>query len=285
MVVGVQYKVLFVGLGSIGKMHLKNLLYLKPGCKVDALRHSGEEHPNISEVYKEYRDVPNGYDIIFITNPTSLHLEAVNHLTSKGKNLFIEKPIFERPYDCNFSEGINYVACPLRHNSVVKSLKKYIENHDVFSFRAICSSYLPEWRSDTDYRKNYSADRNMGGGVELDLIHEIDYLRWCFGDFSEVKRISGKKSNLDISSNDIATYIFENEKVIGSLHLDYFGRQTKREIEIYTSEETKAFDLMKSENDMYLNEMIYFLRLVEEHPKNYYNSPDFALKSLRVALI
>lgn len=285
MVVGVQYKVLFVGLGSIGKRHLKNLLYLKPECKVDALRHSGEEHPNISEVYKKYEDVPSDYDIIFITNPTSLHLEAVSHLASRGKHFFIEKPIFEKPYECVFSEGINYVACPLRHNSIIQSLKKYVETNKVFSFRAVCSSYLPEWRKNTDYRKSYSADSSMGGGVELDLIHEIDYLRWIFKDFSEVKKIITKKSDLEISSNDVAVYLLENENVVGSLHLDYFGRTSKRQVEVFSQKETVMFDILKAENDMYLDEMQYFLKLIENQPKSYYNSTNFALESLKMALL
>ena len=278
-----QYKVLFVGLGSIGQKHLTNLQKLGE-FEIDALRTKNEPLSGISKVYTSYEDLPDDYDIAFITNPTNLHKEAIEKLSNKVKNMFIEKPIFDRIQDCKFSDGVNYIACPLRYSNVIKSLKTYSENHEIFSFRAICSSYLPEWRKTSDYRKCYSAKADMGGGVELDLIHEIDYLKWIFGDFDEVKRVSGKKSDLEITSNDVAVYLLGNEKVIGSLHLDYFGRKTKRQIEVYTKDETKIFDILDTANDIYLEEMQYFLDLVKTQNKNGYNTPKEALESLRLAI-
>lgn len=284
MEAGVQYKVLFVGLGSIGKRHLKNLLSLGDFC-VDALRRTQEVIDGINNVYTSYEDVPDDYDIIFITNPTNLHYEAISKLKDKTKNMFIEKPIFNEIKDCEFSEGINYVACPLRYSSGVAELKKFAENHTIYSFRAICSSYLPEWRKNTDYRKCYSAKADMGGGVELDLIHEIDYLKWIFGPFDKVKRISGKKSDLEISSNDVAVYIFENKNVVGSLHLDYFGRETKRQIEVFAQNETKTFDLTINKSEMYVEELKYFLNIIKTGQKDYNNNTKEAIESLRMALV
>ena len=47
------------------------------------------------------------YDIIFITNPTNLHHKTIENLKFKTKNLFIEKPIFDKIQDCEFSSGVN----------------------------------------------------------------------------------------------------------------------------------------------------------------------------------
>ncbi|MBR1754360.1 Gfo/Idh/MocA family oxidoreductase [bacterium] len=278
-----QYKVLFVGLGSIGQKHLKNLSSLVD-VKADALRTKNEPFENVENIYTCYESIPDDYDIIFITNPTTLHYEAISKLKNKAKNMFIEKPIFEKLYDSEFSSGVNYVACPLRHNSAIKELKNFVENNKVYSFRAICSSYLPEWRKTGDYRNCYSAKAEMGGGVELDLIHEIDYLKWIFGRFDKISKISGKKSDLEINSNDVAVYIFENKNVIGSLHLDYFGRETIRQIEVFAQNETKVFDLTKNKDDMYIEEMKYFLNLIETENKSGYNTPQEALESLEAAL-
>lgn len=282
---GVQYKVLFVGLGSIGKRHFNNLRLIMPDCRIDALRQSPDMLDGLENVYTSYEEIKADYDIAFITNPTKLHYETINKLSKKVKNMFIEKPIFDKIQESEFSEGINYVACPLRYSDAVKELKKYSQENKIFAFRAICSSYLPNWRKTGDYRKCYSANADMGGGVELDLIHEIDYLKWIFGKFDLVKRISGKKSNLEITSDDIAVYTFENKSVIGSLHLDYFGRTTKREIEVYTKDETKVFDLTKSTNDIYIEELNYFLNLIKTKEKNHYNTPQEAIESLEEALV
>ena len=276
-------KVLFVGLGSIGKKHLNNLRILGD-FEIDALRTKNVNDLGLNMVYTSYDELPSDYDIVFITNPTNLHYESITKLADKTKNMFIEKPIFDKPQECKFSNGINYVACPLRYSPVVKELKDYVKNHEVYAFRAICSSYLPDWRKTGDYRQCYSAKSDMGGGVELDLIHEIDYLKWVFGDFDKVSCVSGKKSKLEISSNDIAVYSFENNEVIGSLHLDYFGRETKREIEVFSEDETKKFDITKACQNIYIDEMKYFLSLISEKPKKYNNMPNEAIRSLEVAL-
>ena len=74
-----QYKVLFVGLGSIGQKHLKNLKSVAE-VKVDALRTKNEPFEGIENVYTSYDEVPNDYDIVFITNPTSCHHDAIMNL-------------------------------------------------------------------------------------------------------------------------------------------------------------------------------------------------------------
>ncbi len=121
------------------------------------------------------------YDIIFITNPTFLHYETLKRCLTLSNNIFIEKPLFENSnYDLNEltikDSGIYYIACPLRFNPVIDYLKEHLSKYSVYSVRVICSSYLPEWRNNIDYRNNYSAKKELGGGVSLDLIHEIDIL-------------------------------------------------------------------------------------------------------------
>lgn len=44
--------------------------------------------------YTDMADVPAHYDLVFITNPTSLHADALTQVEGRGEALFIEKPIF-----------------------------------------------------------------------------------------------------------------------------------------------------------------------------------------------
>ena len=146
--------------------------------------------------------------------------------------------------------------------------------------RSISSSYLPEWRPGVDYRKTYSAHRDMGGGVSIDLIHEWDYLTFLFGMPEKIFSIIGKKSQLEIDSDDYAIYISEYKNMIAELHLDYFGRKTIREIQIFTKKDTivgdiannkiiflnkgRTIDFCEERDDFQKREMIYFLNAISE---------------------
>ncbi|SHL49678.1 Predicted dehydrogenase [Anaerocolumna jejuensis DSM 15929] len=256
------YKIGMIGMGSIGNRHLKNVLMLlqkknRSFC-IDIIR-SGKGNPInkdimqfIDNIYYNYEDAPSNYDIIFITNPTFMHYETIKQFVSKTKHMFIEKPVFE---SINVSldtlhlkeNSIYYVACPLRYTKVIQYLKQNIKLGDVFSVRVICSSYLPEWRQDQDYRDTYSAHIDQGGGVSIDLIHEWDYIYYLFGQPRNVMNIKGKFSNLEIDSDDLSIYIADYVTMAVEVHLDYFGRKNSREIQIFTEDDTIVGDLVNSE--------------------------------------
>lgn len=293
-------KVCFFGLGSIGKRHLRNVTNICENKGMDIEVHAFRNTNNKlddeikSLVDKEIfikDDLCSDYDIIFINNPTSMHYETIEFMKDKCKNMFIEKPIFDNiVYDLkklDLNEGFYYVACPLRYSNVVECLKDNIDIDKVYSVRAICSSYLPNWRKNTDYRKTYSAIKSQGGGVSIDLIHEWDYLTYIFGFPNNVFNFQGKFSDLEIDSEDLSVYIAKYNDKLVELHLDYFGRTSKREVEIYTDlgcikgdfiNNKVMFDYDKKDiifynednNYMYEKEMEYFLDCVIN--KKYKNS-------------
>lgn len=254
-----KYKIAFVGIGSIGKRHLRNLAtYLKgkgDTFEIDLYRSGyGSELPEdirplVNEIYPYSECVKKEYDIVFITNPTISHYEALKRFVGHAKSFFIEKPIFDKTdVDMSIFDDLKdvecYVACPLRQHPVVSYVKKHINPDEVISARAISSSYLPEWRPGTDYRKCFAAHRDMGGGVGIDLIHEWDYLIDIFGMPIVSYNIQDKVSNLEIDSDDIALYIAKTKTTTIELHLDYFGRQTIRTLDLYTINDTIHCDLL-----------------------------------------
>ena len=127
---------------------------------------------------------------------------------------------------------------------MLQYVKNNVDLYQVYSVRAISSSYLPDWRPGQDYRKTYSAHKDMGGGVSIDLIHEWDYLTWLFSMPSECKQMISKVSNLEIDSDDLAVYIGRNDKTTFELHLDYFGRRTLRTLDLFTEDDTIHCDLI-----------------------------------------
>lgn len=255
-------KVLFVGLGSIGKRHVRNMAVVTSQMKIPfeayALRSTVSSLENdiaqhIREVYTDSAMVPDDFDVAFITNPTSLHYKTIVQLRGKAKHLLIEKPIFESlNYDISeiLPENIDsqyYVACPLRHTLLFQKLQTICSNIQVHSVRAICSSYLPDWRPGIDYRKTYSAQTHLGGGVDLDLIHELDYLTALFSFPDKIRCLKGNYSSLELDCCDTACYIAEYKDKLLELHLDYFGVVPRREVELYTDDDVIVADFTKQQ--------------------------------------
>ncbi len=294
-----KYKIGIIGAGSIGRRHLRNIVEVLSSrnisFEIDLIR-SGTGNPITSEeaayicnTYLSYDDIPDDYDILFITNPTHLHYETIIKYSNKTKHMFIEKPVFDQS-DIDIRDlglkknGVYYVACPLRYTEVIQYLKKELHNLKIYSARAICSSYLPDWRPNQDYRECYSAHKDQGGGVSIDLIHEWDYISYLFGHPESVFNIRDHFSDLEIDSDDLSIYIARYPHMAVELHLDYFGRKTIREICIFTESDTIIGDITNSEvrylkkeetisfkekrNDFYLKEMEHFYDILAGVEKN-----------------
>lgn len=307
------YKIGIIGLGSIGTRHLLNITQVlasrNRAYEIDLIRSGKGKEPDaqlkrlVTGTVCSYADARDDYDAVFITNPTHRHYDTIKQFVPKTEHMFIEKPVFDSTSvsveDLKLKDGnIYYVACPLRYTNVISYLKENINPDDVYSVRAICSSYLPEWRESGDYRDSYSAHRDKGGGVSIDLIHEWDYLRFLFGTPKRVCNVKGAFSNLEIDSDDLSLYIAEYKDKLVEVHLDYFGRKTIREAQIFTGRDTITADIANSEirflkagktvsfgeqrNDFFLREMEVFFDILEGKATNH-NDISMALQTLRIA--
>lgn len=304
-------KVCFVGCGSIGRRHMLNLynICLKRQEKliVHALRSRTkilcqELTPIVNREMFSIDEMDSFYDAIFICNPTFKHYTTITELQNFSHFFFVEKPVFEhsdyRLEDLRLpKENQYYVACPLRYSSVLMSAREILKDKKVISAQAISSSYLPNWREGVDYRQTYSANREQGGGVKIDLIHEWDYLVELFGYPDKVFSFAGKYSDLEITSDDIAVYIAQYTDKLLELHLDYFGMTGQRYLRVWTSSEEYVFDILKScvyrngeciehyeedRNEMYIREMEYFMEFVKGDFQSS-NSLEHALTVMKIA--
>lgn len=306
-----RYRICFVGLGSIAKRHIANIdvVLRKRGIDytIDLLRRKesgalNDEMSNlINNIYFDVSEIDEPYDVVFITNPTSKHLETLLSFAGKTKSFFIEKPVFSTS-DVEFPEAELkktecYVACPLRYTRVMQYLKEHLDKSKVKNVRVVAASYLPDWRPGTDYRKSYSARKSLGGGVSIDLVHEWDYITYLFGMPKKTTSIIKKISNLEIDSDDIAVYISEYEDMLVEVHLDYFSHEGIRRIEITTddgyivgdlinntirTEAGEILDFYEDRNDYQRRELECFFDIIEEKSVNE-NNIKHALEVLRIA--
>jgi predicted dehydrogenase len=231
----------------MGVRHLGLARELFPEAEIKILTHqSGIEFPehSIDYFFNMEDALEFSPQIAVIANPAPFHLEIAQQLVEIGTHLLIEKPIsistngidklLETSKKFNTIVAIGY---NLRFDPSLQELRKLLQDGQIgsaLSVRSEVGQYLPTWRSGRDYRNGVSAKQNLGGGVLLELSHEIDYLRWIFGDFMWVKATLSKQSTLEIDVEDSAHLTLgflqnqEGTQLIGTLNLDFIRHDTTR---------------------------------------------------------
>lgn len=251
-----KLKIVIFGLGSIGKRHAR-ILQDNFDPVIYAFRSKNDCPKNefgFPEIYNfEELDLIKP-DIAMITNPTDLHLHYARECAQRGMHLFIEKPIsstndgLEEFVKIVKKNKVNvYTAYCLRFHPVIRWLKSYLQSHQPFHVTVNASSYLPHWRKGINHLEHYSASRQRGGGIILELSHEIDYLYHLLGDAHEILMKSQKLSEVSVDVEDYADLLLDYTGVQCNLHLNFFSRLNRREIILDFKDQTLIADLIKSE--------------------------------------
>jgi predicted dehydrogenase len=241
-------KVLIIGYGSIGKRH-------KTVCEqLGYFVHVVSAHSKESKFFfSSIKDGLNNFDpnYVVISNDTFKHLETIKELKSLNfnGNILIEKPIFASFSDVSMTNfKCVKVAYNLRFHPLVQKLKDLLNGQSIISSYFYIGQHLSEWRPNRDYRDVYSASREKGGGVLLDLSHDLDLILYLLGDYKRLTAIGGKYSSLDISSDDIYGLLIKTEACpVISIQLNYLDRRAKRKILINTNYHTFEADLISGE--------------------------------------
>jgi len=258
---------LVIGCGSIGKRHIKNLLALNAGEVIgmdvqDARRHETESQFSIktaASLEDAWKWSPH---VVLVTTPTSLHLPIAIQAAQHGCHLFIEKPLADRldgtdelMREVAARKLISLVGCNLRFHPGLQTLKRLLDERavgQVCAGRVEVGQYLPDWHPLEDYRNNYSAKKNLGGGVILDAIHELDYIRWLLGEVKSMACFAGKLSRLEIETEDTAAILLRFASgAMGEVHLDYVQRAYRRTCQIIGDEGTILWDYSAGRVSLY----------------------------------
>ncbi|MDZ7276181.1 MAG: Gfo/Idh/MocA family oxidoreductase [candidate division KSB1 bacterium] len=238
---------LIVGLGSIGRVHLRNLIAL--GQRDIILCRTGKSTLPPGEL-SEFLTVSSLEQALerrplaaFITNPTALHLPTAILAAQAGCHLFVEKPV------SHTAEGVRALAqlvaqqqlCAqvgfqFRFHPALQQVRLWLKAGAlgrVISAHVHWGEYLPDWHPWEDYRRSYSALTALGGGVIATLCHPFDYLRWLLGEVESVLALSHHSGCLAVEAEDLAEIILRFASgVIGSIHLDYLQRPPRHTLEI-----------------------------------------------------
>ena len=238
-------KALIFGFGSIGTKHA-NLLKDRKEIS-DILFFSNRKNKKFASTNSITDILKFNPDYILICSETHHHHKHIKLIEKNFRNkiVLVEKPLFHKAIKINLRCNKYYVGYNLRFHPVIKFLKNKIKKKEIFSVSIFCNSFLPRWRKNINYLSSYSSSKRKGGGVLLDLSHEIDYLQWLFGKISVVEYKKIKKiSNLKIKSEDTAQIIGKIKNINFYLNLTYFSRFEERRIVIDSKKETMIGDLI-----------------------------------------
>ena len=255
---------IIIGNGSIGRRHFKNLRSL--GLYVRAV--DIDEIDEIDSILKN-----NHFDFGMVCTPNNLHLEHCLKLAEHGIHFFCEKPFYSEKA-CNILANIrklvkekslvNMVGCNLRFHPTIKSFDK----SEVSFVKAVFGYDLKKWHNDGKHLESYSANKNMGGGIMLDAIHEFDYLYNWFGEIEDIEVNCKKIGDVTIDTEDTvdATIKFKNG-VIAAVQLDYLQPKYTRYVEKLVRDWGTEIHNIEPDDDMYIDEIKYFIDCVRNKRK------------------
>lgn len=296
-------KYLVIGSGSIARRHIANLRSLFPTAEVACVSASGRtvgahetQATYLLQGIKEAVEWKPRFAVV--ASPAPFHLEHALAFLREGVPVLIEKPLADSVaqlarHDAELSaySGAIEVSYNLRYLSSATRMKELVSAGIAGAIRSISidlGQYLPDWRPQDDYRKNVSAKRSLGGGVLLELSHELDYMTWLFGKFDRVYGLVSNSGALDIDVEDRADILFSRmDGLVAHVHLDFLQRKATRRCKVVGDQGNLVWDLIANtihletragiellfdgtgydRNQMYLDQLLHFSAVASKDAK------------------
>ena len=244
--------VLVLGAGSIGRRHARNLA--SAGASVSladpAAAAEGIVEPDgVTRIDWDDAD-PHRFAGVVVASPTVHHLDQATAAVDAGVGVLVEKPLATTVAGGESLRSANdsvRVGFNLRFHEPIRRLVALVHGGragEVVAARLWFGYHLPSWRPGVDYRQTYSARADLGGGILLDAIHELDLAVWLLGpdlvvDHSLVARVG----DLDLDVEDtVRAQLRTPDGVPVEIALDYLSRDYRRGIEVIGTEATVRLD-------------------------------------------
>jgi predicted dehydrogenase len=243
-----------IGLGYIGKLHLRHVLKM-PSVDFVAASDLSEKALNeaknsgITNTFTNYEDLlrESEIDAVIVALPTHLHLQCAVQAAEAGKHIFLEKPIARNPEEAREIVAIAQrnsvklmMGYHLRFNHSFRELKTRMERGELGEVEVAYATFVssgpffhrgghtpvrvPEWWFNKEL---------TGGGALIDVgSHVINLLRWYFGEVIDIKACFGHRFNLDFEDSAICFSKFESG-TSAVITAGYFSQGFKLEVEFF----------------------------------------------------
>jgi len=289
-------KYLFCGLGSIAERHISNLLLIG---ETDIIAYRRNDLPlrTIKKRIKTFTNINEALsqkpDVAFITTPSAFHTPLALILAKNNCYLFIEKPLSTSFNEIGKLKKIVkkkklsvQIGFMMRYHPAIKKIKELLSKNTIgepIFARVDWGEYLPAWHPWEDYKKSYSASKELGGGPIFTLCHDIDLMSWFFGKPKSVYALANNRSSLSISTEHCAELLFHYpNKLIVEIHLDFLQLPPKRTWEIVGTDGKIQYDYYKNLLEIYLidKKRIKFKKIRVNLPKMFKRN-DMFLKEIQ----
>ncbi len=236
-------KVAVIGLGSIGRRHVNNLRSLFPTACLLSMSASGrivkEGLEGVDEVVASLSQlIDHKPDFVIVASPASLHANHSIPLIEAGIPVLIEKPVTASVADAkalleavashNTPVAVGYC---LRYMPSAIEVKRLLDEGvigPIYNVHSTFGQYLPDWRAD-DYRRSVSVSPSLGGGVLLEVSHELDYLQWLLGDLTLQYAQLRTSCELDLDVEELADIVLTSAAgSVCNIHLDFLQKHSQR---------------------------------------------------------
>jgi predicted dehydrogenase len=229
------------GTGSIGTRHIDNLRAL---LYRDLVAYSGRPEAGEGEPARDLQALLSERPrAVLVCNPTAFHVSTALAAARAGAHLFLEKPLSHDLEGVAALEAevaarglVVLVGFQYRFHPGLRKVREWLGTGAlgaVVSVRVCWGEHLPSWHPGEDYRRSYSARRDLGGGAILTLCHPFDYLRWLLGEVRAVCAEAAQRSGLELDVEDTAIVLLRFVSgALGVVSLDYVQRPRRHELEI-----------------------------------------------------
>jgi predicted dehydrogenase len=250
-------RILFIGLGGAGQRHLRLFKKNLDGKNVEFIAYRSTNktpllNPDFSinkdstiESYykvKTYNNLHKALDLkpnlVVISTPSSTHLKYAQVCAENGINILVEKPLSNSTYGVQkLIETIkkNRVALRVglqrRFHAHIKRVKDIVVSGGIgkiLNANFTVASFIPRWHPYEDFLQLYACRKELGGGVLLTEIHEIDLAIWFFGVPSSVSCVGGTYSNVGMDVEDTVRLILDYVNFSVQINLTFWQKHHER---------------------------------------------------------
>lgn len=207
-------RILVVGGGLIGIRHLQ-AVQAHDGCALVGLADPDASIQTDVPRFDAMSDVKSPVDGAIIATPTHLHAAQGIEAAIRGWHMLIEKPVARNLADAQALEthlqttpARSLVGHHRRYHASVQRLKTLIAQGTIGT--VINTSLLWAMRKpDAYFDGNW---RTAGGSpVMINLVHDIDLLRFCIGEITDTAALRGTSHrNTDRIESGAIALVFEN---------------------------------------------------------------------------